>query len=413
MNPWYGALVYGVWFLATYYIVIFFLLLLTTSKEQLYECRRFRTKARPKVSIIVPAFNEEGKIGQTIQSLKRLTYPSYEVIVISDGSTDGTSDEVRTTIGGDKRFRFLDNKKNKGKAACLNEGIRTARGTYVAGMDADSVVDRAILEKTLPYFEEEDVGAVTVTVEVTKAKGLLHRIIDIEYTIGLSLFLKVFSLFNCVFVTPGPFSIYRKKVLEEIEGFDEQNITEDLEIAYRIHKAGYQIRNCLEAKVYTIVPPTFKQVYVQRKRWYSGAIQTLFKHRDLPFKRQYGLFAYFVPFNYLLVALGLILFVTTTALSLSNLIESLWYFQYTNFNFLDRLFDWEPDILSLGRISFIGYTAFIWGIVIMVMGLMTTRRSLREKKLGMLGYPFLFFLYQIWWIGAVGAVVRGKKVKWR
>lgn len=413
MNPWYGALVYGVWFLATYYIVIFFLLLLTTPEKQLYERRRFRSKDRPKVSIIVPAFNEEGKIGQTIKSLKRLTYPSYEVIVISDGSTDGTSAEVRAAIGADKRFRFFDNKKNKGKAACLNEGIRTACGQFVAGMDADSVVDRTILQKTLPYFEESKVGAVTVTVEVTQAKGLLHQIIDIEYTIGLSLFLKVFSLFNCIFVTPGPFSIYRKKLLDEIGGFDEKNITEDLEIAYRIHKAGYEIKNCLEAKVYTIVPPTFKQVYVQRKRWYSGAIQTLIKHRDLPFKRKYGLFAFFVPFNYLLITLGLILFVSTTWLSLSNLLESLQYFQYTNFNFFERLLEWSPDILSLGRISFIGYTAFIWGIVIMFMGLTTTKKSFREKRLGMIGYPFLFFLYQIWWIGALGAVVRGKRIKWR
>ena len=108
-------------------------------------------------------------------------------------------------------------------------------------MDADTIVEPDAIKKSLPYFNEGDVGAVTVSVEVNRPKSFLHKIIDLEFILGLSLFLKVFSFFNCIFVTPGPFSIYRKDVLDKIGGFDVNNIVEDFEIVFRIRKAGYKI----------------------------------------------------------------------------------------------------------------------------------------------------------------------------
>lgn len=410
MNVPYMLAVYLVWFLATYYIV-FFSLVLLMNRGHLFERRRLRS--RPKVTVIVPAFNEEGKIGRTIKSLQRLKYTALEIIIVNDGSRDGTSKEVRAAIKGDRRFHFIDRKENKGKAASLNEAIKQATGIYVACMDADSIVDNTIFQKVLPYFDEEDVGAVTVTVEILKPKKFLDKIIDMEFTIGLSLFLKVFSFFNCVFVTPGPFSVFRKDVLDEIGGFDEQNITEDLEIAYRLHKAHYRIVNCMEGKVYTIVPPTFKDVYIQRRRWYSGAIETMIQHKDILFKRKFGIFGFFIPFNYLLIILGLTVFAVTTYLSLSRGIETLWNFHYTGWNFFAGLRDWEFDILRWGRVSILGITGFLFSLIMLVFGITFTKKDCRNRKLGLLGYPFLFFLYQIFWIGAFFAVIRRKKVSWR
>lgn len=410
MNLFYMALVYLVWFLSTYYIV-FFLLVLFSQKERLRE-RPEPLGRTPAVSIIVPAFNEEGKIARTIRSLQRVTYAKLEFIVINDGSRDGTAAEVRAAIKGDRRFRFIDRRENRGKAASLNEGIAVAHGEFVACMDADSVIERRMFEKVLPYFLDEAVGAVTVTVELEPPKRLLHRIIDLEFIIGLSLFLKVFSLFNCVFVTPGPFSIYRKQMLDAIGGFDVENITEDLEVAYRIHKAGYQIENCLDAKVKTIAPKTFRGIYVQRRRWYSGAIQTLVKHRDVLFRRRYGIFSFFVPFNYLLLGGGLVLFTVSLYLGLSRFIQNVLPMQYTGFSFLHHL-DFSIDLLRIGGVSLIGWTAFLTTFAILFIGLTFTQKRYREKKLGIITYPLLFFLYQIFWAGAILAVIRGKKVKWR
>jgi len=412
MNVIYMIVVYLVWFLAAYF-TIFFLLLVFSNRKELFEEHPFPWKRPPLVSIIVPAYNEEGKVTATVKSLKRLAYDPFEVILVNDGSADGTAREIRAAINGDARFRFLDRKENKGKSAALNEGIRVAQGRFVACMDADSVVEPDIFMKALPYFTEKRVGAVTVTVDVLEPKGLLQKLIDIEFTIGLSLFLKVFSSFECIFVTPGPFSLYRRSVLLKIGGFDEGNITEDLEIAYRLHKAGYRIRNAMEARVYTAIPPTFKGVYRQRRRWYAGALETLFQHRDVLFKRRYGLFGFFLPFNYTLIALGLGVFLYTTYLGLSHLFTNLWNFHYTNFNFVESLKYWRFDILTFGRVSLLGLVAFLFTIVLLFVGLYYTRKDLKGRKLGVVCYPLLFFLYQIFWISAFNAVFRRKKVSWR
>ncbi len=381
-------------------------------KDRLHEKKKPLTHY-PTVSVIVPAFNEEHKIAETIVSLQQVVYPKIEFIVVNDGSSDGTSTVVRKAIEHDVRFSFIDRKENKGKAASLNEGISHAKGEFVACMDADSVVEPDIFSKALPYFDEANVGAVTVSVELKNPKTILQKIIDIEYIIGLSLFLKLFSIYNCVFVTPGPFSIYRRNMLHEIGCFDPKNITEDHEIAYRIHKHGYAIANCHHAKVYTITPDTFKGIYVQRRRWYSGAIQTLLQHRDIIFNKKLGVFGYFAPFNYVLVGSGLLLFYASTYLTISRLLETLWHYHYTNYNFFDHLFDFHFDILAISRIYLVGFFAFLFTLFIMVAGLKMTGKHFSEKKVGLLGFPYMFFLYQLFWSGAIFAVLRGKNVKWR
>ncbi|MBI4441176.1 glycosyltransferase [Candidatus Woesearchaeota archaeon] len=411
MNVLYNAVVYLVWFFSTFFVVLISLVMVF-NRNKLYEKKK-PLDSFPLVSVIVPAYNEEHKIAETIASLKDVTYPNIEFIVVNDGSRDGTSAVVTNSIGTDPRFRFIDRKVNKGKAASLNEGISIAKGAYVACMDADSSVEPDIFHKTLPYFDRETIGAVTVSVELKNPKSILHKIIDIEYIIGLSLFLKLFSVYDCIFVTPGPFSVYRKTMLDEIGGFDITNITEDHEIAYRIHKAGYAIVNCFEAKVYTICPETFKGIYVQRRRWYSGAIHTLLQHRDVLFNNKLGVFGYFAPYNYLLVSTGLGLFYASTYLAISRTIENLWYYSYTNFNFFDHLLEFQFDILQYGRIYLIGLCAFLFTLFLMVAGLRLTGKQFASKKVGMLGFPYMFFLYQIFWSGALYAVLRRKHVRWR
>lgn len=409
MNPIYNLIVYLVWFLATYYTV-FFSLSIFFNRKNIFEGKV--GKPNQFVSVLVPAYNEESSIAETIRSLKKVSYKNIEYIVISDGSTDNTPEIVYKAIEGDSRFRFIDRKENMGKAASLNEGIAEAKGEFIACMDADSIIEKNIFEKVLPYFSDKKVGATTVSVEVLNPKNLLHKVFALEFNLGLSLFLKIFSFFDCIFVTPGPFSMYRKKMLEKIGGFDVHNITEDHEIAFRIHKSGYKIRNCIEAKVFTELPEDFKGLYVQRRRWYSGAIQTFFKHRDMLFKKDYGLFGYFMPFNFSLIFIGLGLFAASTYLWFSKFVENVLYFRYTNFNFLDHL-NFTFDILEYGRVNLLGLTMFSATILLMVVGIVYTRKKFSSNRTGLLGYPFLFFLYQIYWGGALLAVIRGRKIKWR
>ncbi|MEK6874263.1 MAG: glycosyltransferase family 2 protein [Nanoarchaeota archaeon] len=411
MNPIYNLFVYLVWSLSTYFVVLF-LLVLFLYKNSLFEKKKALTSF-PLVSVIVPAYNEEAKIGETIDSLKKIKYPNAEFIIVNDGSKDGTSKVVRAALGNDTRFQFIDRLENYGKAASLNQAIGMARGEFVACMDADSSAEPYIFQKALPYFDTENIGAVTVSVELKRPKKILHKMIDIEYIIGLSLFLKIFSLVDCVFVTPGPFSIYRRKMLEEIKGFDAKNITEDHEIAYRIHKAGYRIMNCLNAKVRTLTPETFKGIYVQRRRWYSGALYTLAQHRDVVFNKKMGLFGLFVPYNYLLIGTGILLFYFSTAMTITQIITTLVHYKYTNYNFFSHLLDFNLDFLITRRIYFVGLTASMFTILMMVAGLKLTNNKFWTRKVGLLTFPYMFICYQIFWTGALWAVVRRRSVSWR
>ncbi|MEK6947125.1 MAG: glycosyltransferase [Nanoarchaeota archaeon] len=413
MNLAYSLIVSLVWFLSIYFNVVFLLALLS-QKEELFKSPKLKNnQGLPKVSIIVPAYNEEDTIEQNITSLNRIDYPKdrLEIIIVNDGSRDNTSKIINRLKG--KNIIFIDNKNNKGKAACLNQGIEQSSGEFVACMDADSEVQSDILKKTVPYFSNKKIGAVTVTVEVKDAKNFLQKIIAVEYIIGLSLFLKVLSYFGAVHVTPGPFSIYRKKVLENIGRFDPKSTVEDLEIAYRLQKGGYKIACCIATKVRTITPGTFKSLYKQRKRWYSGAIYTIIKHHNVVFNSEIGYFSYIVPYTFLLILLGLSLFAFSVYLGLSNLIKSISFFSLTNFNFLSYITLKKFDVLTMGTLSFFGITAIATTILSMYICMKLSNTKIKKNILGVIGFPFIFFLYQIFWASSILAVIFRKKVGWK
>ena len=413
MNLVYSLIVSFVWFLSIYFNVVFLLALLS-QKEELFKSPKLKNNQEfPKVSVIVPAYNEEDNIEQNIISLNRIDYPKnrLEIIIVNDGSGDNTSKIVNRLKG--RNILFIDNKHNKGKAACLNQGIEESTGELIACMDADSEVQSDILKKTIPYFINKKIGAVTVTVEVKDAKNFLQKIIAIEYTIGLSLFLKVLSYFGAVHVTPGPFSIYRKGVLEKIGRFDPKSIVEDLEIAYRLQKGGYKIACCIATKVRTITPKTFKSLHNQRKRWYSGAIYTIMKHRDTVLNSKIGYFSYIVPYSFLLIFLGLFLFAFSIYLGLSRLIKSVSFFSLTDFNFLSYMTLEKFDVLTLSTLSFFGITAIATTILSMYICMKLSNTKIRKNILGVIGFPFIFFLYQIFWASSILAVIFRKKVGWK
>lgn len=412
MNIGYTILVYAVWFLSTYFIVVFLLALLKNKDKLYYSPNLDKNKKLPKVSIVVSAYNEENKISDSIESLKLLDYPKdlYEVIIVNDGSTDKTKDVIAKYADG-KNVIFVDNKKNKGKAACLNQGISVAKGEYVACMDADSVVSKDILKKTIPYFKNDEIGAVTVSVEVKYVNNFLQKIIQLEYILGLSLFLRILSSFNCIIVTPGPFSIYKKSVLEKIGFFDVDNITEDLEIAYRIHKSGYKIANCMNTAVRTITPHNFRGLYRQRRRWYSGALLTLWQHKNILLRKKMGLYGYFVPFNYALITFGLGLFLLSVYLSVSNIIKNISLYSLTNYNFFSN-WSWEFDFLKISIFTFFGIFGIISMIILVTYGLSATKNHSKRKFSVYFGYLLLFVLYQFFWFSSFFLALFKKKVRW-
>ena len=418
MNILYSFFVVIVWFLSTYFSIVLLLIILT-EKPRFHKNPVFYSTDRfPKVSILVPVYNEGEKVIETIDSLNAVDYPKdkLEIIILNDGSKDNTSEVVRNALKRSdisKNMVFVDNENNKGKAATLNQGISLATGEFLATMDGDSEVPADILKKTVPFFKKEDVGAVTVTVEVKDPKTLLQKIVEIEYVIGLSLALKALSFFNAIHVTPGPFSVYRKSVLDEIGGFDINNITEDHEIALRIYKAGYKIDNCTSTKVRTISPGTFKTLYTQRKRWYTGSLLTLWQHRDIMLKRKYGFFSFIYPYTYLLVTCGLLLFSLTIYLSVKNLFKSLSFFHLTNFNFFSHISFRMIDLLTISTLTIFGAIAIFTTVTFATVCLRVAKKDIRTRMPGFVGFVFLFFLYQIFWGSSIISALTRRKVKWR
>ncbi|MFA6888239.1 MAG: glycosyltransferase [Candidatus Woesearchaeota archaeon] len=412
MNTVYIGLVYIVWFLSTYFIVVLILSLIE-HKNELFTSPIFEnTDTLPTISIIMSAYNEEDSIGASIESLQTINYPKelYEIIVVNDGSTDKTAELVQRYTS--KNIKFINNLKNKGKAACLNQGIATAHGEFIACMDADSIVDPQVFHKTIPYFKNKDIGAVTITVEVKNPKNFLEKVIELEYILGLSLFLKIYSIFDTIQVTPGPFSIYRKSVLTEIGCFDPTNITEDLEIAYRIHKAHYKIAFCMTTFVKTIIPPTLPELFRQRRRWYTGAILTAVQHRRMFFSRQYGLFGYFVPFNLTIIFLGLTLFIYSTYLLISNSITSISLFALTNYNFWTLFSLKQFDPLAISMFGIFGFCSICCTVLTLIIGMRFAKQTLKTRIPGSIGFVFLFFLYQFFWFVSLYSVVTKRKIRW-
>jgi cellulose synthase/poly-beta-1,6-N-acetylglucosamine synthase-like glycosyltransferase len=237
--------------------------------------------------------------------------------------------------------------------------------------------------------------------------------VDIEYVVGLSLSMKVLSYLDCMHVTPGPFSIYRKDVLGEIGGFNEDNITEDMEIAFKLHKAGYRIACTLNTGVYTIVPSTLKALYRQRKRWYTGSLITLMQHRDVMFNRNLGAFGlFFLPLNYATITLGLILALHSVWLFVTTIIRHINYLILTNFEILPFALP-DLDVLKISIFQFLMVTAILSVVFLTKTSMNMLSRRLRENISGFVGFMLFFVLYQVFWFSSFYHAFLGRKVKWR
>jgi cellulose synthase/poly-beta-1,6-N-acetylglucosamine synthase-like glycosyltransferase len=415
MDLIYSILTISVWFLSTYFVTLV-LLVVFEKKRDITEHKENYTQT-PNVSIIMPAFNEEASVLPALQSLCQIDYPKdlYEVIVVNDGSSDRTSHIISDFISAHNgtRFTFIDRRQNKGKAFSLNEGIAAATSEYVACMDSDSVVKPDILRKTVGLFDDKKVGAVTVRVHVQEPKNLLEKIVDIEYVVGLSLSMKILSYLDCMHVTPGPFSIYRRDMIQKIGGFNVENITEDMEIAFRMHKGGYRIACTLQTGVYTKIPSTLKGLYNQRRRWYSGSLITLLQHKDVMLNPRLGAFGvFFLPLNYATITLGLILAVYSVFLFISGLYKEINYLILTNFEMLPFTLP-DIDILKLSIFHFFMLTAILSVVFLTKASLGVLKRRMRENIEGFIGFMLFFFLYQIFWFSSFYSVFLGKRVKWR
>lgn len=255
----------------------------------------------PTVSVLIPAWNEEVGIINTIVSVLDTQYKNLEIIVINDGSTDLTHKLVsefvldyETTSHSKTVIKYL-HIPNGGKATALNHGLQLASGEFVITLDADSMMDKNAITKIIKRFTDKSVAAVAGNVIVGNRKKPIAVMQQLEYLYGF--FLKrADSVFNSVYIIGGAAAAYRKHVLIELGGFDQHMITEDIEMSTRILAHGYKTRYAADAVVYTEGPSDWNGLCDQRLRWKFGRMLTFIKHRKLFFslKKKHNTYLTFI-----------------------------------------------------------------------------------------------------------------------
>jgi poly-beta-1,6 N-acetyl-D-glucosamine synthase len=234
-------------------------------------------KSFPKVTILVPAYNEENCIANTIDSLLEANYPNKEIIVIDDGSTDKTASIAKQySSKGVKVF----SKANGGKSSALNYGFALSDGDPIIIVDADSIIGRIAIEELVKKFENPNVVAVCGNIKVRNRINFVTKCQALEYIFSINIAKRALDLFGAISVVPGALGAFRRSVLTEGGLYDKDTLTEDFDTTLKVLKTGKNVQASAFACAYTEAPSTLKDLYKQRVRWYRGNYQTVFKHRD-------------------------------------------------------------------------------------------------------------------------------------
>jgi cellulose synthase/poly-beta-1,6-N-acetylglucosamine synthase-like glycosyltransferase/peptidoglycan/xylan/chitin deacetylase (PgdA/CDA1 family) len=230
----------------------------------------------PPVSIVVPAFNEAVGIVRTVRSLVDSDYPELEIVVVDDGSTDGTGDLVEElALPGVRLLR----QPNAGKPAALNTGIAETSHDVVVMVDADTVFEPDTLRKLVQPLRGTDVGAVSGNTKVGNRGRLLGRWQHIEYVMGFNLDRRLFDVLQCMPTVPGAVGAFRRQALVDVGGVSGATLAEDTDLTLAIGRAGWRVVYAEEARAWTEAPASLRELWRQRYRWCYGTLQSVWKHR--------------------------------------------------------------------------------------------------------------------------------------
>lgn len=413
-----SVLLYFFLFLAVY-VQVFLLVTFFESRERFMSRASRKPAPRgsdadvPRVSIIVPCWNEECTLKGTVDSLLALEYPKekLQIIVVDDGSTDGTA-LAASAFAGHSQITLLS-KKNGGKHTALNEGLVYAEKSDIVGcLDADSFVSPDALYEMLPYFDDPSVMAVTPFIRVHTAHNVIERIQVVEYVVS-GLWRKLLSSLNAQYVTPGPFSLYRRSVFTELGLYRPAHQTEDLEIAMRMQAAHMRIESAHTAVVYTSVPRTLPALIRQRVRWYSGFLRNAFDYRRLLLNPRYGHVAMFsMPGGFIAIVSAVTLFLSGLFNALLWLRTEILQIVTIGFRFpAAPSFDWF--FFDTGMYRLLTLTTFLLFIVtVFCSGLL-----IRERGHFAVNTIFYFLLYglmaPLWCMRTLFNIVTVRQGKWR
>ena len=372
------------------------LFLLSYNKEEI----NYEIKDYPKVSIIVPAYNEGKNIKNTLERLIDLEYPKdkLEIIVVDDGSKDNTYEIAKEY---EEKYNFVKvyKKENGGKASALNYGINKSSGEIIVTLDADSIPEKDSLIKMLKYMYYYNADIVVPAIQTINTKKFIEKYQYIDYTIhnfsGI-----VIDTMNSIFIASGPFSVFKRSVFEKIGLFDEKNISEDMEIALRAQKNNFKVKFCPEAVIRTVPPENFKSLLKQRVRWTLGFLENYMKYRDIENEYLREVVFGINIILYILLPLAFSVILYTYGYQLYNFLIYLSSINYDLSYFIENYFSFNINTYIFQLLSTSQLILIIFSIILLIdffLFISIYRRYDKSKSwLSIIYYSIIYLIFSIY-----------------
>lgn len=369
------------------YMTSLFILLYAKNRKRLFDTPK--PLRDYEVSVIIPAYNEEETIAKTIKSVLDSKYPLKEVIVVNDGSKDGTKQAIEEIMKHSSKVKILD-KPNSGKADSVNKAFKLATSELVVVVDADGYPMPDAIGNMVGYFNDEKMAAVTALITPKNREGFMEKLQCYEYPI-ISWTRKLLGYVDGIYVNPGAMSMYRREAILKVGGFDTTNMTEDIEMTWKLTYNGYHRGVSLTARDQTEVPSTLSKWWKQRIRWNLGGLQTIIKYKSLFFKK--GMLGCFIlPFFMISLILGLVGLSIFTYLVAKKFITSFLITKYSLGIGVSPLAISELNITP-SVLNFFGIALFALGLFFTYFGVVSVGEGEILKKRNVFNLLFYLTVY--------------------
>lgn len=238
--------------------------------------------AYPLVAVLIPCFNEQDNAVETITHALNLNYPNFEVIAINDGSSDRTAEILNVLSEQHDKLRVVHLAENQGKAMALQAGSLLTDAEYLIGIDGDALLDQHAAQWMIRHFlHNPSVAAVTGNPRIRTRSTLLGRIQVGEFSSIVGMIKRAQRTFGRLFTVSGVITAFRKSAVHEVGYWSPNMLTEDIDITWKLHRAGWDVRFEPNALVWILMPETLNGLWKQRLRWAMGGAQVLIKNIDV------------------------------------------------------------------------------------------------------------------------------------
>ena len=254
---------------------------LTKKKKHYSKASKIDPIKLPIVSIIIPAKNEEKVIQRLLKCLLNFNYPKskMEIIVVDDNSTDRTFElckEIANKMS--HRIKVLKRLESSTKAAALNYGLKFAKGDIIANFDADSLPESDALINAIKYFNDPKVAGVQgIIYSSNPDENMLTKFLSLERSIQYEIYQNGKDSLGLFVSLNGTCQFIKKPILEELGGWNEKNLAEDMELSLRLAEKNYKIKHALDVKTHEESPNNISGMLKQRTRWFRGNMENMIK----------------------------------------------------------------------------------------------------------------------------------------